>query len=195
MASQSIHIIACIPLLDKFSEKPLKIMWKVPGIFHCIFMGCYPWISPENFNFQRPWKWETYEIPRKGCKIKPMELPWKTYEINVLKEISEKAMKFISLKWDLWKSCENYCHPTSPIKKPCKIVTLQLPCEKAMKMFTFERAMKILWNSKDHSQRDLKIDNTTVGSTDKSSQLLSFIPWGYFLPTIAQICSGLLHHF
>jgi len=56
-------------LLDKFSEKPLKIMWKVPGIFHYIFMGCYPWISPENFKFQRPWKWEAYEIPMKGCKI------------------------------------------------------------------------------------------------------------------------------
>jgi len=59
------HSCITYSLLDKFSEKPLKIMWKVPGMFYCIFMG----ISPKNFTFQRPWKWETYEIPMKRCKI------------------------------------------------------------------------------------------------------------------------------
>ena len=112
-----------------------------------------------------------------------MELPWKTYEINGLNEINEKAMKFISLKWDLWKSCENYCRPTSPIKKPWKLLPSNYLWKSHENVHTWkshENTMKL--------QRPLpkgfKIDNTTVGSTNKSSQLLSFIPWGYFLSTI-----------
>ena len=57
-------------------------------------------------------------------------------------ETYEKAVKIIAVQPALFKSHE--------------IVILQLPYEKAMKMFTLERAMKILWNSKDHSQSDLK---------------------------------------
>ena len=96
-----------------------------------------------------------------------MKKPWNLFPSN---ETYEKAVKIIAVQPALLKSHEN-CYPPTTY-------------EKAMKMFTLERAMKILWNSKDHSQRDFIIDNKTVGSTDKSSQLISFIPWGYFLSTI-----------
>jgi len=144
-------------LLDKFSEKPLKIIWKFPGTFYCILMGTtheYPiktFLSEVHENGKLMKFLKRVQYITNGNTMKDIWHYW-------LEKIYEKAMKFISFKQDLWKSHESY-------EKAMKIVILQLPYEKALKMFTLERAMKILWYSKNHSERDLKIDNTKVGST------------------------------
>ena len=79
-------------------------------------------------------------------------------------------MKIIAIQPALLKSHEN-CYPPTTV-----------PYEKAMKMFTLERAMKNTMKLQRPLPKGFKIDDKTVGSTDKSSQLLSFILWGYFLP-------------
>ena len=47
----------------------------------------------------------------------------------------------------LWKDAVKIIAIQPALLKAMKIVTLQLP---------YEKAMKIQWKSKDHSQRDLK---------------------------------------
>ena len=113
-------------------------------------------------------QWNYHERPMKLMAwTRSMKKPWNLFPSN---ETYEKAVKIIAVQPALLKSHEN-CYPPTTLWKSHENVHTWKSHENTMKL---QRPLP----------KGFKIDNTTVGSTDKSSQLLSFIPWGNFLFTI-----------
>ena len=114
----------------------VKNLWKLCEKFLAYFI-VYSWDA-------------THEYPQKTLiskgheNRKPMKYLWKGAKYNQW-NYHERPMKLMawtrSMKkqWnlfpsnDLWKSCENYCRPTSPIKKPWKLLPSNYPVKKPWK--------------------------------------------------------------